>query len=65
MQSAPADSVLDGARALADKLAQKPPQALQETKRSINLHLQAAALRVLPFALSAVRRLDLRSGVPA
>ena len=38
---------------LAHKLEAQPAQALQETKRALNLHLQAAALRVLPYALSA------------
>jgi enoyl-CoA hydratase len=49
----PADSLLDDALLLARKLAGQPAQALQETKRALNLHLQAAALRVLPYALSA------------
>jgi enoyl-CoA hydratase len=49
----PADSLMDEAMTLAHKLAAQPPQALQETKRALNLHLQEAALRVLPFALSA------------
>ncbi|WP_409330030.1 enoyl-CoA hydratase/isomerase family protein [Trujillonella humicola] len=49
----PAESLMDEALALAGKLAQQPAQSLQETKRSLNLHLQAAALKVLPFALSA------------
>jgi enoyl-CoA hydratase len=49
----PADSLMDEAMTLARKLAAQPPQALQETKRALNLHLQEAALRVLPFALSA------------
>jgi enoyl-CoA hydratase/carnithine racemase len=48
----PADQLLDEAMTLARKLADQPPQALQETKRSLNLHLQEAALRVLPYALS-------------
>ena len=47
------ESLMDEAVALAKKLAGQPAQALQETKRALNLHLQAAALRVLPFALSA------------
>jgi enoyl-CoA hydratase len=38
--------------ALANKLAASPPQALQETKRAINLHVQAAIARVAPFAHS-------------
>src|ERR1700730_17779359 len=40
----PADQLMSEAR---------PLQALQETKRALNLPLQAAALRVLPYALSA------------
>jgi enoyl-CoA hydratase len=48
----PGDTLMDEAMALAHKLAGQPAQALQETKRSINLHLQHAALKVLPYALS-------------
>ncbi len=46
------EKLLDEAMALAEKLAGQPAQALQETKRSLNLHLQHAALKVLPYALS-------------
>lgn len=49
----PAASLLEEAVALAHKLAAQPAQALQETKRALNLFLQEAALRVLPYALSA------------
>jgi enoyl-CoA hydratase/carnithine racemase len=49
----PADSLMDEAMTLARKLCEQPSQALQETKRSLNLHLQHAALMVLPFAISA------------
>ncbi|OBK68566.1 enoyl-CoA hydratase [Mycobacterium colombiense] len=49
----PHEDLMADALALAAQLAQQPPQALQETKRSLNLHLQHAALQVLPFALSA------------
>ena len=49
----PAAEVLDEAIALAHRLAELPPQAVQETKRAINLHLEEAALRVVPFASSA------------
>jgi enoyl-CoA hydratase/carnithine racemase len=49
----PAESLMDEAMALAKKLAEQPAQALQETKRALNLHLQAAMLRVLPFATAA------------
>jgi enoyl-CoA hydratase/carnithine racemase len=48
----PADQLLDEALLLAKKLEAQPPQALQETKRALNLHLQQAALRVLPYALA-------------
>jgi enoyl-CoA hydratase len=49
----PADSLMEEAMTLARKLCEQPAQALQETKRSLNLHLQHAALMVLPFAISA------------
>jgi enoyl-CoA hydratase len=49
----PADSLMEEALILARKLCDQPAQALQETKRSLNLHLQHAALMVLPFAISA------------
>ena len=41
------------ALAFAQRLAAMPAQSIQDTKRAINLHLQDAALRVLPFALMA------------
>ena len=47
------DELMQEATALAHKLAALPPQAVQETKRALNLHLQQAATTVLPFALSA------------
>ena len=49
----PDDRLMDEARALANKLAAQPPQAVQETKRALNMHLQAAIAMVAPFALSA------------
>jgi len=49
----PHEDLMTEALTLAGRLAEQPPQALQETKRSLNLHLQHAALNVLPFALSA------------
>lgn len=52
-RAVPAASLMEEARALALKLCGQPAQALQETKRSLNLHLQLAALQVLPYALSA------------
>jgi enoyl-CoA hydratase len=41
------------ALAFAHRLAALPAQPLQDTKRAINLHLTAAAGRVLPYALAA------------
>jgi enoyl-CoA hydratase len=49
----PRDQVVARALELAHRLAAQPPQAVQETKRAINLHLQHAARLVLPFALAA------------
>ncbi|AXI76168.1 enoyl-CoA hydratase/isomerase family protein [Peterkaempfera bronchialis] len=49
----PADRLREEALALAHSIAALPPQAVQETKRAINLHLQQAANTVLPFALAA------------
>jgi enoyl-CoA hydratase/carnithine racemase len=49
----PDGEVMAEARKLAHRLAEQPEQALQETKRALNLHLQAAIARVAPFALSA------------
>ena len=58
----PADSLMSEALLLAHRLAGEPAQALQETKRALNLHLQEAALRVLPYALSAEDRVVLLAG---
>jgi enoyl-CoA hydratase len=52
-RAVPAGDVLSEAVALAQRLAAQPVQALQETKRAHNLHLQAAISLVAPFALSA------------
>lgn len=49
----PAADLLAEATALAHRLAAQPAQALQETKRAVNIFLQQAAATVLPFALSA------------
>lgn len=48
-----ADELQAEAKLLAHRIAAQPPQAVQETKRAVNLHLQRAAAMVLPFALSA------------
>ena len=49
----PDDQLLPEAMALAHRLAAQPEQAIQETKRALNLHLQDAIARVAPYALSA------------
>lgn len=41
------------ALSVADRLASLPPQALQSTKRAINLHISRAATAVLDYALAA------------
>lgn len=47
------DDVLPTALELAHRLAQLPPQAVQDTKRSLNLHLKVAMNAVLDFSLAA------------
>jgi enoyl-CoA hydratase len=49
----PRDQVLPQAMELAHRLAAQPAQALRDTKRALNLHLQQAADLVLSFALAA------------
>jgi enoyl-CoA hydratase len=49
----PADDLMDEARAVAARLAAQPVQAVRDTKRALNKHLQAAADLVLDFALAA------------
>ena len=45
--------VVDRAIELAERLAKQPRQALEETKRAINIHVQNAIQAVAPFALAA------------
>jgi enoyl-CoA hydratase len=45
--------VLDKAIAVAQRLAALPPQAVQSTKRAVNLHVARAAAAVLDYALAA------------
>lgn len=52
-RTVPGDRLLEEARTLAHRLADQPQQALRDTKRAPNLHMQNAANMVLPFALSA------------
>jgi enoyl-CoA hydratase/carnithine racemase len=49
----PDADLMTEAMALAQRLAAQPVQAVQETKRAINLHVQHAIAMVAPFALSA------------
>jgi enoyl-CoA hydratase len=49
----PDDQVVAKSLELAERLARQPQQALEETKRAINLHVQAAIQRVAPFAFAA------------
>ncbi|WP_322759002.1 enoyl-CoA hydratase/isomerase family protein [Frankia sp. Cr2] len=49
----PAAELMDEARRVAHKIAALPPQAVQDTKRAINLHLAQAARLVLDFSLAA------------
>jgi enoyl-CoA hydratase len=47
----PAATLMDEALALAEKLAAQPPQAVQSTKRALNMHLKRAVAGVLEYAL--------------
>jgi enoyl-CoA hydratase len=49
----PDADLMTEAVALAHRLAAQPAQAIQETKRALNLHMQAAISLVATFALSA------------
>jgi enoyl-CoA hydratase len=49
----PDDKLMEEALGLAARLARQPQQPLEETKRAINLHVQAAIQRVAPFAFAA------------
>jgi len=49
----PDEKLMGEALALAHRLAKQPQQALEETKRAINLHVQAAIQLVAPFAYAA------------
>lgn len=49
----PPDELLDRAHALADRLAAQPQQALQDTKRALNIHMSRAVFSVIDFAMAA------------
>src|ERR1700722_19986306 len=52
----PDDEVLDQAMACAHRIAKLPRQAVEDTKRILNLHLERAVLATLDFALAAEDR---------
>ncbi|MET8167275.1 enoyl-CoA hydratase/isomerase family protein [Streptomyces sp. NPDC005329] len=54
-RAVPTDKLLDEAMDLARRLAALPAQALRETKRAVNLHLEHALATVLEPALLAER----------
>ncbi|MFI5473646.1 enoyl-CoA hydratase/isomerase family protein [Streptomyces cacaoi] len=54
-RAVPKDKLLDEAMDLAGRLAALPAQALRETKRAVNLHLEHALATVLETALLAER----------
>jgi enoyl-CoA hydratase len=49
----PDDEVLAAALATAHKIAALPPQAVEGTKRVLNLHLERAVLSTIDFALAS------------
>jgi enoyl-CoA hydratase len=49
----PDGAVLEAALATAHKIARLPPQAVEATKRVLNLHLEHAVLSTIDFALAA------------
>ena len=52
----PDDEVFDQAMACAKKIAALPQQAVEDTKKILNLHLQRAVTAPIDFALSAEHR---------
>jgi enoyl-CoA hydratase len=52
----PDDEVLDQALACAHRIAKLPKQAVEDTKRILNLHLDRAVLATLDFAITAEDR---------
>ena len=52
----PDDEVLDQAMACAQKIAALPQQAVEDTKRILNLHLERAVTATIDFALAAEHR---------
>jgi enoyl-CoA hydratase/carnithine racemase len=61
------DKVMDEAMACAQKIAKLPRQAVEDTRKVINLHLQRAVLATIDYALTAEHRsfdsVDLRANL--
>jgi enoyl-CoA hydratase/carnithine racemase len=51
-RAVPDEELMAEARTIADRLAAQPPQALQDTKRVLNLHIQDAIRRIMPTSLA-------------
>jgi enoyl-CoA hydratase len=51
-RTVPDTELLDEALAVAEKLAAQPPQAVQSTKRALNMHMKRAVAGVVEYALS-------------
>ena len=52
----PDDQVLEQALACAHRIAKLPPQAVQDTKRVLNLHMERAVLATIDYAFTAEYR---------
>jgi enoyl-CoA hydratase len=52
----PDDEVMDAAMACATKIAKLPKQAVEDTRRVMNLHMQRAVIATIDFALTAENR---------
>jgi enoyl-CoA hydratase len=52
----PDDQVMDEAMACARRIAKLPRQAVEDTRRVINLHMQRAVVATIDYALSAENR---------
>lgn len=51
-RAVPDGELMDQARSIAVRLAAKPAQAMQDTKRVLNLHAQRAMREIMPLSLS-------------
>lgn len=52
----PDDEVMDAAMACATKITKLPKQAVEDTRRVMNVHMQRAVLATIDFALTAENR---------